>query len=35
MAWEHDSHLYLRRAKASERLFGDPVQHRAALLATL
>jgi len=35
MAWEHDSHLYLRRAKASERLFGDPVQHRAALLQIL
>ena len=35
MAWEHDSHLYVRRAKASEQLFGDPIQQRQALLATL
>jgi len=35
MAWEHDSHIYLRRAKASESLFGDPIQQRAHLLATI
>ena len=35
MAWEHDCHIYLRRAKASEQLFGDPVQQRAMLLMTL
>jgi alkylation response protein AidB-like acyl-CoA dehydrogenase len=35
MAWEGDSHIYLRRAKASERLFGTPAQHRAAVLSTL
>jgi alkylation response protein AidB-like acyl-CoA dehydrogenase len=35
MAWENDSHIYLRRAKASERLFGTPAQHRAALLELL
>jgi alkylation response protein AidB-like acyl-CoA dehydrogenase len=35
MAWEHDSHLYLRRAKASEQLFGDPIAQRRVLLATL
>jgi alkylation response protein AidB-like acyl-CoA dehydrogenase len=31
--WEHDSHLYFRRAKSSELLFGDPTYHRE-LLAT-
>jgi len=35
MAWEHDTHLYLRRAKASERLFGTPADQRAELIATL
>jgi alkylation response protein AidB-like acyl-CoA dehydrogenase len=29
--WEHDAHLYLRRAKADEALFGDSAQHRALL----
>lgn len=29
--WEHDAHLYYRRAQATEVLFGDPVHHRAAL----
>lgn len=29
--WEHDAHLYLRRAKSSELLFGSPVDHRARL----
>jgi alkylation response protein AidB-like acyl-CoA dehydrogenase len=31
--WEHDAHLYFKRAKSSELLFGDPVFHRE-LLAT-
>jgi alkylation response protein AidB-like acyl-CoA dehydrogenase len=29
--WEHDAHLYLKRAKSSEQLFGDPAMHRARL----
>lgn len=29
--WEHDAHLYLKRAKSSELLFGAPVAHRARL----
>jgi alkylation response protein AidB-like acyl-CoA dehydrogenase len=29
--WEHDSHLYLKRAKSSELLFGTPTAHRARL----
>jgi len=29
--WEHDAHLYFKRAKSSELLFGDPVYHREAL----
>jgi len=29
--WEHDAHLYLKRAKSSELLFGTPVRHRARL----
>ncbi|WP_280420504.1 acyl-CoA dehydrogenase family protein [Nocardia carnea] len=27
--WEHDAHLYLRRAKSLEVLFGTPAAHRA------
>jgi alkylation response protein AidB-like acyl-CoA dehydrogenase len=27
--WEHDAHLYLRRAKSLEVLFGAPAAHRA------
>ena len=26
--WEHDAHLYFRRAKASEQFLGDPAYHR-------
>jgi alkylation response protein AidB-like acyl-CoA dehydrogenase len=26
--WEHDSHLYLKRAKAAQLLFGAPTAHR-------
>ena len=29
--WEHDAHLYFKRAKSSEFLFGDPAYHRARL----
>lgn len=27
ITWEHDAHLYLRRAYASAQLFGSPAQH--------
>jgi alkylation response protein AidB-like acyl-CoA dehydrogenase len=29
--WEHDAHLYFKRAKSSQLLFGDPAFHRAVL----
>ncbi|MEU6352713.1 acyl-CoA dehydrogenase family protein [Streptomyces sp. NPDC047072] len=29
--WEHDAHLYLKRAKSSEHLLGSPAAHRARL----
>jgi alkylation response protein AidB-like acyl-CoA dehydrogenase len=29
--WEHPAHLYFKRAKASELLFGDPAHHREVL----
>jgi len=29
--WEHQAHLYFRRAKASEAMFGTPLEHRALL----
>ena len=29
--WEHDAHLYLRRAKSSELLFGPPARQRTRL----
>jgi alkylation response protein AidB-like acyl-CoA dehydrogenase len=29
--WEHDAHLYLRRAKADEALFGSTARHRTLL----
>jgi alkylation response protein AidB-like acyl-CoA dehydrogenase len=29
--WEHDAHLYYRRARADRVLFGDPVVHRERL----
>jgi alkylation response protein AidB-like acyl-CoA dehydrogenase len=32
--WEHDAHLYVRRAKATGLMFGDP-DHHAERLATL
>jgi alkylation response protein AidB-like acyl-CoA dehydrogenase len=33
--WEHDAHLYFRRAKASEVMFGTPGEHRAYLARRL
>lgn len=30
--WEHDAHLYLKRAKSSQLLFGHPEDHRAVAL---
>jgi len=33
--WEFDCHLYYRRAKAAELLFGEPIWHRARLAARL
>ncbi len=29
--WEHQLHLYYKRAKADEFLFGDPTHHRKIL----
>ena len=29
--WEHDAHLYFKRAKSSEILFGSPAAHRKVL----
>ena len=31
ITWEHDAHLYFKRAKSSELLFGDPTYHRELL----
>jgi len=33
--WEHNAHLYFKRAKASEALFGSPVMHRERVAAAL
>ncbi|MGV9949848.1 acyl-CoA dehydrogenase family protein [Rhodococcus aetherivorans] len=33
--WEHDAHLYFRRAKTLEGLLGSPAVHRARLSASL
>jgi alkylation response protein AidB-like acyl-CoA dehydrogenase len=33
--WEHDAHLYFRRAKAAAHLLGDPVHHRELLAQLL
>jgi alkylation response protein AidB-like acyl-CoA dehydrogenase len=33
--WEHPAHLYYRRAKSSELLFGSPAAHRRRLAALL
>ena len=29
--WEHDAHLYFKRAKSDQLMFGDPTQWRATL----
>lgn len=29
--WEHDAHLFFKRAKSSEIMFGEPAYHRARL----
>ncbi|MFI6522895.1 acyl-CoA dehydrogenase family protein [Spirillospora sp. NPDC050679] len=31
--WEHDAHLYFKRAKSSQELFGAPGEHRRRLAA--
>jgi alkylation response protein AidB-like acyl-CoA dehydrogenase len=33
--WEHSAHLYFKRAKASQLLFGDPSHHRQRLAGIL
>ncbi|MEI8050132.1 MAG: acyl-CoA dehydrogenase family protein [Actinomycetes bacterium] len=33
--WEHHAHLYFKRAKSSELLFGDPAYHRELLAQQL
>jgi alkylation response protein AidB-like acyl-CoA dehydrogenase len=33
--WEHSAHLYYKRAKASELLFGSPCAHREKMAAAL
>ena len=33
--WEHDAHLYYRRARADRALFGEPAAHRARLARSL
>ncbi|WP_030437109.1 acyl-CoA dehydrogenase family protein [Actinoplanes subtropicus] len=35
ITWEHDAHLYLRRAYADAQLFGSPGEHLDRLAATL
>ena len=33
--WEHDAHLYYKRAASTAQLFGDPGHHRRVLTETL
>ena len=33
--WEHGAHLYYKRAKASEVLFGSPIFHRERMASSL
>jgi len=33
--WDHDAHLYFRRARSSQQLFGDPRHHREQLAREL
>jgi alkylation response protein AidB-like acyl-CoA dehydrogenase len=31
LTWEHDLHLYLRRATVNKVVYGSPAQHRERL----
>ncbi len=33
--WEHDAHLYFKRAKSSQLMFGSPQSHRTRLAALI
>lgn len=33
--WDHDAHLYFKRARSSQLLFGDPRHHRERLMRRL
>ena len=33
--WDHDAHLYFKRARSSRLLFGDPRFHRERLFRRL
>jgi alkylation response protein AidB-like acyl-CoA dehydrogenase len=33
--WEHAAHLYLRRAKSTEMLFGSPAEHRERVVSLI
>jgi alkylation response protein AidB-like acyl-CoA dehydrogenase len=33
--WEHDAHLFMKRAKLDESLFGTPLWHRRRMAATV
>ena len=33
--WEHPAHLYLKRARSTDLMFGDSVEHRAKLARLL
>jgi len=33
--WEHPAHLYFKRAKSAELLFGDSIYHRSLLAGAL
>ena len=33
--WEHDAHLYFKRARALQALYGEPREHREALATAL
>ena len=35
VTWEHDIHLYLRRATVNRAMFGTPSEHRRRLADTL
>ena len=35
LTWEHDLHLYLKRAKSADELFGSALTQRAAVAQML